>query len=89
MRPRLPQQSKRGGQWRGWLIPAALLALTPKCALCLLAYAGLGTLLGLGGPELCGGTDSAAGHWNLAVGLIGTGVGMAFLGLFLRSRRSA
>ena len=38
-----------------WLWPAALLALTPKCVLCVLAYAGLGSVLGLGGgPELCG-----------------------------------
>ena len=39
---------------RGWLVPAALLALAPKCVLCLLAYAGLGAALGLGGPEICG-----------------------------------
>ncbi len=41
------------------LLPAALLALAPKCALCLLAYAGLGAALGLGGPELCGGSVAA------------------------------
>lgn len=37
-----------------WLWPAALLAVAPKCVLCLVAYAGLGAALGLGGPELCG-----------------------------------
>ncbi len=45
---------------RRWLIPAALLALTPKCVLCLLAYTGLGVALGFGGPELCGAPDSSA-----------------------------
>lgn len=42
---------------RGWLVPAALLAVAPKCILCGLAYAGLGTALGLGGPEVCGAPD--------------------------------
>jgi len=37
-----------------WLVPAAALALAPKCLLCVVAYLGLGTALGLGGPELCG-----------------------------------
>jgi hypothetical protein len=45
---------------RHWLLPAALLALVPKCVLCLLAYTGLGIALGLGGPELCGGTTASA-----------------------------
>ncbi|HEY4248895.1 MAG TPA: hypothetical protein VGM64_18875 [Lacunisphaera sp.] len=67
MSPRLPQRSERVRSWRGWLIPAALLALTPKCALCLLAYAGLGALFGVGGSELCGGADSAPGHWVLLI----------------------
>lgn len=48
---------------RGWLIPAALLALAPKCVLCLLAYAGLGAALGLSGPEICGATSSTISHW--------------------------
>jgi hypothetical protein len=37
-----------------WFLPAALLALMPKCILCVLVYAGLGALLGFGGPEICG-----------------------------------
>lgn len=45
-----------------WLLSAAGLALAPKCLLCLAGYAGLGTALGLAGPELCGGPprDTAA-----------------------------
>jgi len=38
------------------LAPVALFALVPKCAVCVLAYAGVGAALGLGGPEICGGT---------------------------------
>ncbi|MEO6993832.1 MAG: hypothetical protein ABI273_09405 [Lacunisphaera sp.] len=68
---------------RGWLIPAAILALTPKCALCLLAYAGLGTWLGLGGPELCGGPAGASGPWLIA--MISAGV-VYGVGHILRSR---
>jgi hypothetical protein len=45
---------------RHWLLPAVLLALVPKCVLCLLAYTSLGIALGLGGPELCGGTPGSA-----------------------------
>ena len=54
-RPKLKRLSR-------WLGPAAMLAVAPKCALCLLAYAGLGAALGLGGPELCGATESM--HWT-------------------------
>jgi hypothetical protein len=40
--------------WRG-VAALALLAVAPKCVVCLVgAYAGLGALLGLAGPELCG-----------------------------------
>jgi hypothetical protein len=42
---------------RGWLLPAALFAVAPKCLLCVIAYAGLGTAFGLGAPELCGAPD--------------------------------
>jgi hypothetical protein len=55
---------------RGWLIPTALLALAPKCFLCLLAYVGLGTALGLGGPEICGTTDSTTHYWIACVLLL-------------------
>jgi|GEM_PF-898321 len=61
---------------RGWLIPAALFALVPKCVLCVLAYAGLGTALGLGGLELCGGSNDASGHWAAWLAALGTAVGI-------------
>jgi hypothetical protein len=56
---------------RGWLLPAALFAVAPKCLLCVIAYAGLGTALGLGGPELCGSTDRVSAL-PLLLGLGGT-----------------
>ena len=49
-----------------------LLAVTPKCALCLLAYAGLGATLGLGGPELCGAAARTDGL-PLLLGALGAG----------------
>ncbi len=62
MHSRLIEQMRRA---RGWLIPAALLTLAPKCILCVLAYAGLGTALGLGGQEICSASSEATGHWTV------------------------
>jgi hypothetical protein len=59
MHPR-PVELFRGA--RNWLVPAALLAVAPKCLLCLAAYIGIGTALGFGGPELCGATEPT--HWT-------------------------
>ena len=55
--------------WRGWLFPAVLVALSPKCALCVLAYAGAGTVLGLGGPEFCGSQGATHPWWLVLSGL--------------------
>jgi len=68
-----------------WLLPVALLALTPKCFLCLAAYAGLGAALGLGGPEICG-APSGTIHpwaWSLAFG----GLTLGVLSYYARRRR--
>lgn len=66
---------------RRWLLPAALLAAAPKCALCLLAYTGLGAALGLAGPELCGAT--APPDWLL---WLAVGGGAALLARFALHR---
>lgn len=51
---------------------AAFLALSPKCVLCGLAYAGL---FGLGGAELCGEAPAAWPAWLfLAAGTATAGV---------------
>ena len=58
-------------------MPAALLALTPKCLACVLAYAGLAGALGFGGPEICGasaGTATAWTSWLLPAGFAGVGL---------------
>jgi hypothetical protein len=62
-----------------WLAPALLLTLAPKCVLCVLAYAGIGAALGLGGPEICGGPNAVNGSsvvWLSALGLAAGAVGV-------------
>ena len=66
---------------------AAFLALAPKCALCLLAYAGLGAAFGLGGPEICGATNDTAGHWTVWLPALGAVAGAA--GFLLRRPKPA
>lgn len=72
----------------GWLLPAALLALTPKCLLCLLAYAGIGAALGLGGPEICGATAGSPGSWAKSIALLGVGAATVGSLASLRRRRN-
>ena len=69
-----------------WLFPAAVLALTPKCLVCLLAYAGLGAALGLGGPELCG-ASGTPDLWAPPLVWLGAAIGLATLGFFAGCRR--
>jgi hypothetical protein len=71
-----------------WLLPAALLALTPKCILCVLAYTGIGVALGLGGPELCGAPGGDAGAWTTWLSALG--LAAFVIGIFSRalSRRT-
>jgi hypothetical protein len=63
-----------------WLLPAALLALTPKCVLCVLAYAGLGTALGLGGPELCGVAGDSSLSWATVLAWFGVAGALGVIG---------
>jgi len=89
MQPLTPESLRaRLARASGWLIPAALLALTPKCVLCVLAYAGIGTALGLGGPEICGALGETSGHPAMLLILSGVATVLAALRLFGRNHRN-
>jgi len=72
-----------------WLIPATLLALAPKCFLCLAAYAGIGAALGLAGQEICGAAPlSAMNLWTMVFALIGPTLAvLGFIRFYARRRR--
>ena len=70
-----------------WLLPAALLALAPKCVLCVLAYAGLGTALGLSGPELCSAASDSTVSWATSFAWLGLAGVLTTGGLLASGRR--
>jgi hypothetical protein len=74
-----PKSSKPRHRTAGWLAGGAVLALSPKCFLCLAAYAGLGTAWGLGGPELCGETLGVSIDWVSWLGVAGVALSGAAL----------
>jgi hypothetical protein len=69
-------------------LPAALLALTPKCLLCVLAFAGLGAAVGLGGPEICGAPAGSPAAWATSLAWLGVACGLATFGFFASCRRA-
>jgi hypothetical protein len=82
---RQSELSRRGARL---LAPAALLAIAPKCLLCLLAYVGLGAALGLGGPELCGASGGAKAPWESSLALLGVAGGLGAFGFLASFRRA-
>ncbi len=68
---------------------AALLALVPKCGVCLLAYAGLGAALGLRVPEICGATTGFPVSKVLLLSVAGLGLVFASLSAILGRRVTA
>jgi hypothetical protein len=74
----------RPGRWRGFAA-LGLLALAPKCLLCLAAWLGLGTLLGIGGPELCGASPASVDVEAVAVCV---GIGLVLLGFGFAASRA-
>lgn len=71
-----------------WFLPTTLLALAPKCLLCVAAYAGLGALLGLGGPEICGASAVSPVGWPTRVALASAGIGVSAILAGCRQRRA-
>jgi hypothetical protein len=68
------------------LVPGVLVALIPKCVLCVAAYLGLGTTLGWTSAEICGAPREAAMH-GFAWPLVATvAVAMAVLATKRRPR---
>jgi hypothetical protein len=59
--------------------PVALVALVPKCGLCLLAYLGLGAAFGLSAREMCGAVPGHPALWITVVALGLAGIGTAAL----------
>jgi len=70
-----------------WLPVAAIVALAPKCLLCLAAYAGVGAALGttLGGLEICGGATGRPGNSIAWFTMLGAVVGLVFVRRFMGS----
>ncbi len=71
----MTMSSPRPSLLRRWLLPAAL-CLAPKCLVCLAAATGLGTVLGRGGPELCGDPAQPSG-WLEGLAPLAAGVVLA------------
>lgn len=86
VRTRLVEFLRRRGRW---LTGAALLALVPKCLLCLAAYAGLGAALGLAGPELCGAVADSPSRWPEMLAVAGAALAMIQLATASRCHAQA
>ena len=69
-----------------WLGTAATILIAPKCLVCVIAYAGLGAAIGIGGTELCGGpTDSPLARATL-LSIPALGVCVVILSARMRNR---
>src|SRR5688572_27256852 len=69
-----------------WLLPGALVALMPKCLLCVAAYAGLGIGLGASGPDICGTSGGFPGSWASSLAWLGVAGGLGTVGLLASCR---
>jgi hypothetical protein len=79
-----PEFSRRAVRW---LLPAALLALTPKCIFCVLAYTGISVALRLGGPEICGASGGLPVSWSSTLAWFGVASALGTFACFASCRR--
>ena len=70
--PAVERSVRQRTVWRHAALPFVAFALAPKCVLCGFAYVGLGTLIGLADPDLCGGANLPAkwSDWLVWVGIV-------------------
>lgn len=67
---------------------AVLLALTPKCVLCVVAVFSAGTALGGGVRELCGAATNSPATWVTTLAWLGMSGGLGTFGFLARCRRA-
>ena len=81
------RRTEFSGRATRWLLPAALLAIAPKCVLCVFAYVGLGATLGLGGPDICGTAAGSPTAWASSLAWLGAAGGLGACGFLANCRR--
>lgn len=81
----MPSRTRLLHRPTGWIPPVVLLALIPKCFLCLAAYTGMGAALGLSGPEICGAAADPTFPW-MSVLVLG-GVAASLVCFYVQHRR--
>jgi hypothetical protein len=85
-RPASKPETRRHRRWP-WLLPAALLALVPKCPLCVAAWLLASVGFGFGRAELCGARPGDHAHPILWMTALLAAFIAASLGLIHRGRR--
>jgi len=68
--PREGQTARRGRQGAQWLVPGAILAVLPKCPVCLAAYIALGTGIGISVPVATQVREAASALCLAALGFL-------------------
>ena len=64
----------KGWRWHrsiSWSLGVTVVALAPKCLLCVVAYLGIGAAMGLKSYELCGASPKGFANWEVV--LLGVG----------------